>query len=47
MSILENFHTKFKKIIVPLSGIHTGFWVRRRGDFHVLAEGGGGGGETF
>ena len=43
MSILENFHTKFKKkTLSHCQGFIQDFELGEGGNFHVLAKGGGG-----
>ena len=42
VSILENFHTKFKKSLSYCQGFIRDFELGEGGDFHVLAKGGGG-----
>ena len=42
MSILENFHTKFKKSLSHCQGFIQDFELGEGENFHVLAKGGGG-----
>ena len=43
MSILENFHTKLKKLLSHCQGFIQNFELGEGGNFRVLAKGGGGG----